>query len=97
MPSPLEDIVAPQYKAGIRSFAAIAAIVGGLFLLSDRAAAFVDERIRNKTATTDKLIELQMQRLEKMDTRLDEMRISIGEIKTEVVTVRQMLGRQAAK
>lgn len=93
MASPLEEVVSPTYKSGARFLGAVAAILGGLFLLSDRAAAFVDERVKNKTQTTDKLIELQMQRLEKMDGRLAEMGTKMGEIKVEIATVREMLQR----
>lgn len=97
MSSALEDAVAPPYRSVVRTMGIFAAAIGGFFVAQDRAANFVDERVRVKTAAADKVMEMQVQRLEKLDVRLDELRLQMREIKAEVGAIRGMMEQRHSK
>lgn len=94
MASALERVVAPTHRSAFQFVVAVAAIVGGFFVAQDRAAAFVDERVRAKTLASDKVMEAQMQRLEKLDSRLDAVQGNVNDIKIDIARVRALLEKK---
>lgn len=92
--SSLEDVVSPPYRSIIRLVLVSVSVIMGFFIAQDRAASFVDERVRIKTAATDKMIELQMQRLEKMDARMNDVQSALTDIKVDVARTRTILEKK---
>lgn len=91
MSHPVEDVVGGPYKPMIRFIIAFIAIITVLMLSSDRAKAFVDERVESKVRALDVKVEAQSAKIEKLDDKLSKVQDDVTEIKTEVSTIKTML------
>ncbi len=91
MGTPIEEVLSPPYKTAFRTIAVIISVVAAFFVAQDRAAAFVDERVRVKTAAADKVMEEQARRLERLDRQMEGMVGNVNDIKVDVAKIRALL------
>lgn len=91
MTTPIEEVVSPTYRSVVKVIALTASVIAAFFVAQDRAAAFVDERVRIKTEVADKLMDAQTRRLEKLDARMDSVQANMLDIKVDLAKVRALL------
>ena len=93
MPDPIESVLDARYKPSFRFFLAVVAIGIGFGFAVSKAQEFVDDRINAKILAGNAVIETQGQKLEKLDTRVDEIRGAVLEIKADVRVLRESANR----
>lgn len=96
MASPVEEVVGPTYKPFIRFAIAAGAIFTVISISSDRAKAFVDERVETRVKVLDNSVADQGRRIERMESKLDAVHDDVTEIKASIGVVKSML-RQKEK
>ena len=88
MAHPVEEVVGNPYKPMVRFVIAAAAIITVVMVSSDRAKGFVDERISQKTQVIEATAQVNSDKIEKMDTRLQGVQEDVAVIKEQVSQIR---------
>lgn len=96
MPSPtdIEAVVDERYRPTLRFLLAVIAAAVALGFAVSQAQDFVDARINAKILAGNAVIESQGQRLERLETRVDEIRGAVMEIKADVRVLRESANRK---
>jgi hypothetical protein len=85
----IESVIDEKYRPTYRFFLAVIAIGVALGLAASQAQEFVDSRVNAKILAGNAIIESQGSRLEKLDSRVDEIRGAVLEIKADVRVLRE--------
>ena len=94
MATNLEEMVSGPYKTIIRAVTVGVGVIAGFFIAQERAAAFVDERVKIKTMAADRVMQEQTARLEKLDARMDLVQAGMTDIKIDIAKVRTILEKK---
>lgn len=89
----VESVVDEKYRPTMRFLIAVIAIAVALGFAVSQAQDFVDARINAKILAGNAVIESQGQRLERLESRVDEIRGAVLEIKADVRILRESANR----
>lgn len=90
MPAPdIEHVVDEKYRPSLRFFLAVIAVGVAFGFAVSQAQEFVDARINAKILAGNAIIESQAVKLEKLESRVDEIRGAVMEIKADVRVLRE--------
>lgn len=89
----VDAVVDARYRPTFRFLLALVAVGIGFGFAVSKAQEFVDARINAKILAGNAIIETQGQKLEKLDTRVDEIRGAVMEIKADVRVLRETVNR----
>lgn len=93
MPAPgthdVESVIDERYRPTLRFLLAVIAAGIALGFAVSQAQEFVDARINAKILAGNAIIESQGTRLEKLESRVDEIRGAVMEIKADVRVLRE--------
>jgi parvulin-like peptidyl-prolyl isomerase len=90
----VEAVVDEKYRPTMRFLLAVIAVAVALGFAVSQAQEFVDARINAKILAGNAVIESQGQRLERLETRVDEIRGAVMEIKADVRVLRDSVNRK---